>query len=91
MKPGLPVPMLKSGWLTGLFMFACSLVSASAAPANHELDLLLEQDTVPAGVVFEIVDWDEQYLSTALPWVSRQITRPRNRDTGLQVAIVSHS
>ena len=71
-------------------MLAVGLMSATAAFANRDLEALLAADTAPAGVVFEIVDWEKEYLQTALPWVSEQITLLRERFPGLAVAVVSH-
>ena len=47
-------------------------------------------ESAPAGVVFEVVDWEEAYLATALPWVSEQIVTLRQKFPGLKVAVVSH-
>ena len=66
------------------------LFPVRAAIADSDPETILSRDAAPAGVVFEIVDWDEDYLATAIPWVSEQIERLRQRFPGMQIAVVSH-
>ena len=61
-----------------------------AALANSDLDAVMERASPPAGVVFEVVDWEEEYLAIAIPWVNEQIIALREKYPGLEVAVVSH-
>ncbi len=61
-----------------------------ALSGKQEVQAILEQPAAPEGVVFEIVDWDDNALSAAIPWVNRQIKVLRSRFPGLDIAVVSH-
>ncbi len=65
-------------------------LTALATSNNQELDRILQNDEAPAGVVFEIVEWDDDALSKAIPWVNQQIITLRKRFPNLDIAIVSH-
>lgn len=68
-----------------------SLVAfAGLVLGDPEVDRLLESDEAPAGVVFEIVEGEEDALRWALPEVARLSTRLRARFPGLPVAVVTH-
>ncbi len=54
------------------------------------VDELLEGDTAPPGVVFEIVSGDPTLLQTLLPALRADIERLRGRFPELPVAIVTH-
>ncbi len=58
--------------------------------ANRDLQRVTALDSAPEGVVFEIVDWEDEYLSIAIPWVKQQITALREQFPGLNIAVVSH-
>ena len=61
-----------------------------AGLANQDLQRITALDMAPAGVVFEIVDWEDEYLAIAIPWVKLQIVALREQFPGLNIAVVSH-
>jgi hypothetical protein len=61
-----------------------------ASASNDELERIFASENTPAGVVFEIVDWDDEYLKRAIPWVNQQIVSLRTRFPQLDIAVVSH-
>ena len=73
-------------------IFSLILLSALAGLvlADPEVDRLLEADEAPVGVVFEIVEGEEEALRWALPEVARLSARLRARFPGLPVAVVTH-
>lgn len=73
-------------------LFSLILLFALAGPAlaDPEVDRLLEADEEPVGVVFEIVEGEEDALRWALPEVARLSARLRARFPGLPVAVVTH-
>lgn len=72
-----------------LAMMALGLFSLSSI-ANRDLQRVTALDSAPAGVVFEIVDREDEYLSIAIPWVKKQIVTLRAQFPGLNIAVVSH-
>jgi len=70
-------------------LFALLLLTPIAA-AQPEIDRLLGGDAAPAGVVFEIVEDDEEALAWALPMIARLSTRLRQRFPDLPIAVVTH-
>lgn len=58
--------------------------------ANTTMKALLKGDQAPEGVVFEIVDWEEDHLALALPWVNKQIIALHDKFPALDIAVVSH-
>ena len=75
---------------------ACAVIllalSCLPAPlwANADVDRLLTQSTPPEGVVFEIVEADEDALETLIPKVQQAINRIRARFPQTEFAVVSH-
>ena len=61
-----------------------------ASASNDELKRIFASENTPAGVVFEIVDRDDEYLERAIPWVNQQIISLRARFPQLDIAVVSH-
>jgi len=70
-------------------LFALLLFSAACA-AQPEVDRLLAASAPPAGVVFEIVEEDEDALAWALPLIARISERLRARFPDLPIAVVTH-
>ncbi|MBT2969528.1 MAG: hypothetical protein B6D72_09030 [gamma proteobacterium symbiont of Ctena orbiculata] len=58
--------------------------------ADPQVDRLLEAEEEPAGVVFEIIEDDDDALGWALPKVARLSTKLRARFPELPIAVVSH-
>lgn len=69
-----------------------SLIAASSlyAATSTTVDQLLAEQTAPAGVVFEIVEWEDDALASAIPNTIQQIQALRQRFPELPVAVVSH-
>jgi len=70
-------------------LFALLLFSVACA-AQPEVERLLAAAAPPAGVVFEIVDEDEDALAWALPMVAGFSERLRARFSELPIAVVTH-
>jgi hypothetical protein len=66
------------------------VVSHHSVTANDDLDSIYTRQQAPTGVVFEIVDWDDDYLQRAIPWVNQQIISLREKFPDLEIAVVSH-
>ncbi len=62
----------------------------STALANEDVEQLLTRSEAPEGVVFEIVEDDEDALETLLPQVRDAIEKIRARFPQTQFAVVSH-
>ncbi|WP_018861656.1 MULTISPECIES: hypothetical protein [unclassified Thioalkalivibrio] len=60
-----------------------------AAPSSEVVDLL-EQDELPNGVAFEIVENDRAALSALLPEIQANIWVLRQREPELPIAVVTH-
>ena len=58
--------------------------------ADPEVDRLLAAGEEPVGVVFEIVEGDEEALRWALPEAARLSRQLRKRFPGLPIAVVTH-
>lgn len=75
-----------------LFVF-CSIgfaLPAGAASTAEKIDKLLANETPPAGIVFDIDEWDSDALQWAIPLVRGHVDRLRTRFPDLEIAIVSH-
>lgn len=67
-----------------------ALLVALPVFANPQVEELLAADTPPDGIVFEIVEGDEEALATLLPRLNEIIERLRDRFPDIDLAIVSH-
>lgn len=63
---------------------------APLAPAQPAVDALLRGGVEPDGVVFEIIEDDEDDLAWALPEVARLSAQLRSAFPGLPVVVVTH-
>lgn len=77
------------GWLLGL-LTAASLGFAAGIRAADSVDAVLALPEAPFGVVFEIVEGEEDALDALLPRVRDAISRIRARFPQTQFAVVSH-
>ncbi len=77
-----------SRWL-GFVLLGATLVSAPVL-ADPDIDRILGLDEEPEGVVFEIVEGDEDALQVLLPRVRDAISRIRARFPEIEFALVSH-
>lgn len=66
------------------------LLLAAAVHADPEVERLLVDDEAPVGVVFEIVEDEEDALDWALPRVRDYSRRLRERFPDLPIAVVTH-
>ena len=72
-------------------MLLLALTVLSPAPASDDpVERLLARDSVPQGVVFEIVEGEEEALGELLPRVREAIARIRARFPQAEFAVVSH-
>jgi intracellular sulfur oxidation DsrE/DsrF family protein len=58
--------------------------------ADSQIDRLLKVEEEPAGVVFEIIEDDDDALGWALPKIARLSALLRERFPGLPIAVVTH-
>lgn len=87
------IPCLFAAAGLTLLATASSLASTdepSEVAPSPEVESLLEEDPLPAGVAFEIVENDRAALSALLPEIHANIRVLRKRDPELPVAVVSH-
>ncbi|MET0069063.1 MAG: hypothetical protein ABW096_03430 [Candidatus Thiodiazotropha sp.] len=73
-----------------LFSLILFLSLTNLALADPQVDRLLEADEEPAGVIFEIIEDDDDALGWALPKVARLSAKLRERFPELPIAVVSH-
>jgi len=57
---------------------------------NADVARILEYPTAPAGVVFEVVSGDLNFLAQNMPAIREQSQRLRNRFPQLPIAVVTH-
>ncbi len=76
---------------TGLVLpLAFGLLMTAVVHADPEVEALLVADEAPVGVVFEIVEGQEDALAWALPRVKDYSERLRKRFPDLEIAVVTH-
>ncbi len=78
-----------SRFVAGLLGMLCLLVAASSQ-AQYEIDQLLALEEAPFGVVFEIVEGEEDALETLVPQVQDYIRQLRRKFPAIEFAVVSH-
>lgn len=66
------------------------LFSMTLANADPQIDRLLQAEEEPVGVVFEILEDDDDALGWALPLVARYSAQLRQRFADLPIAVVTH-
>ncbi len=66
------------------------LLWATRALAGDDIAYLLNTHEPPPGVVFEIVESDEDALDWAIPKVQSYVARLKARHPGLEMAVVTH-
>lgn len=75
--------------------FVAMVLLFAVMPATHasllrQVDEVLAMHEPPAGVVFEVVSGDDQFLDQAIPAIREQSARLRARFKDLPIAVVSH-
>jgi len=74
-----------------IFSLAALLFSTAAQASNQqEIEQLLAQKDAPFGVVFEIVEGDDEALQWAIPAVNKYVKQLRERFPDIGLAVVSH-
>ena len=76
-------------WLIICLLLACAPLQAADA-SNPRLEQLLAAGQPPAGVVFEIVAWEDDTWDWAAPMLRDYADRLRARYPQLALALVSH-
>jgi len=73
-------------------LFAVFLIVATNACASsqNEIQVLLNQQDSPSGVVFEIVSFHRDALKTAIPQIIKYSSLLRERFPKISIAVVSH-
>lgn len=80
-------------WLTGVAVLLVSMSSPAARlelPELNEITWLVEQDKPPAGLIFEIREYDEEALIWVAPRLERYVEILRKRFPKLPIAVLSH-
>ena len=70
-----------------VYVFFCAAVVAKGV---DPLTKILAAPSAPAGVVFDIEEWDADALDWAIPMVVQRVEQLRKRFPGLPIAVVSH-
>ena len=73
-----------------MLLFGYLVALSLPAWANAEVDALLQRDEAPHGVVFEIVESDDEALEVLLPRLQVAIASLRERFPQIEFAVVSH-
>lgn len=73
-----------------IFLATCLILFSSYTLANEKLQQVLSLSETPDGVVFEIIESDEEALEAILPRVRQAISQIRERFPLTDFAIVSH-
>ncbi len=71
-------------------LLALGLLLTASVYADPEVEELLAADEAPVGVVFEIVEGQEDALAWALPRVKSYSERLRSRFPDVSIAVVTH-
>ncbi|MCG7874689.1 MAG: DsrE family protein [Candidatus Thiodiazotropha lotti] len=72
------------------FSFLLMLCFTAPLLADAEIERLLQAKEEPAGVVFEILEDDDDALGWALPKIAKLSARLRERFPDLAIAVVTH-
>ena len=73
-----------------LFLLLTLISSTIYADNQKDIERLLQSDSEPFGVVFEIVESSHQDLSWALPRIQQYSKQLRKKFPDLDIAVVSH-
>jgi intracellular sulfur oxidation DsrE/DsrF family protein len=63
---------------------------ASASSSDDKIEELLARQTAPAGVVFDVDEWDIDALKWGIPLIRSYVDRLRERFPEIEIAVVSH-
>lgn len=67
-----------------------SLSNSAQAETQAQIDQILKLETEPFGVVFEIVEGDDDALQWAIPLVNQYVKQLRERFPDISLAVVTH-
>ena len=70
--------------LLALFTLSCQTGNLKT------VDTVLQMQTPPTGVVFDIDEWDHDALTWAIPAIQKDIKRLRKQFPDIKLAVVSH-
>jgi intracellular sulfur oxidation DsrE/DsrF family protein len=73
-----------------LAILLLAVVNACASAGESAVQALVDQDTPPPGVVFELVENDHEALQTLLPSILGYIEVLRERHPDMGISVVSH-
>ena len=76
--------------LRTIYIFAFLLFSQQSYAAAQAIQHIINQNHAPAGVVFEIVESDRDFLNLAIPQVSQYASKLRKAYPNLSIAVVTH-
>lgn len=71
-------------------MLMSSQLMAEIPDYQKKISAILDSETQPEGVVFEIINRDVLFLNWALPEVEKQSERLRQKFPDLEIVVVSH-
>ncbi|MGV6825719.1 MAG: DsrE family protein [bacterium] len=71
-------------------VIALLLICHGPAIANPEVDQIVASDDPPSGIVFEIVDGEDDALDWAIPLVVKLVNQVRAKHPDMDIAVVSH-
>jgi intracellular sulfur oxidation DsrE/DsrF family protein len=72
------------------FLILSLALMAPAGAEDAAVQALLETNSPPPGVVFELVENDHEALQTLLPYIRDTVGRLRARHPGIGIAVVTH-
>lgn len=84
------MPAMNTSTISRFLLAIGLLLFSGHGIADSSLEQILKRTDAPDGVVFEIVDSDEQALESILPRVNQAIKKIRNRFPKTKFAVVSH-
>ncbi len=81
----------QTDYLISILLSGLLLIATTAQAGNQAaIEQLLGLDDAPFGVVFEIVERDEDALQWAIPAIDRYVRQLRERFPDIGLAVVSH-
>jgi len=73
-----------------LGLIISTLLNIAQADTQAQINEILTQDSEPFGVVFEIVESDDDALQWAIPAVNQYVKQLRTRFPDINLAVVTH-
>lgn len=80
---------LHKTFLTLVFAWFAS-IQIAYADADSDIAFILQAQKPPSGVVFEVVEGDEEKLETALNQINGYIKQLKSKLPAMKIAVVSH-